>query len=72
MNPNRLLFIQIQTLLPSLHHKRKEAIGFCVKNTQFKIIRDQLPMNSTIELKDNDNEAVGCLASSPYPGGAVY
>ena len=28
MNRNRFLFVQILTLPPSMHHKRKEATGF--------------------------------------------
>ena len=35
-NPNRLLFIQIQTLPPSMHHKWKESIDSACKTTNGK------------------------------------
>jgi hypothetical protein len=33
MNRNRFLFVQIQTLPPSMHHKWKEVTGFASKTT---------------------------------------
>ena len=44
MNWNMLLFVQIQTLPPRLHHKWKEIIEVCKK--PMKIIGDQLPTKS--------------------------
>ena len=55
MNRNRLLFIQIQTLAPSMHHKWKEIIDIVCITTIGKFIGDLLLMKSPIELKDNFN-----------------
>ena len=54
----RLLFIQIQTLPPSMHHKWKEIIDIVCKTTN-KIIGEQLPTKSPIDLK-------GKLYSLPF------
>ena len=56
MNRNRLLFIQIQTLRPSMHHKWKGIFDVLCKTTNGKIIGDQLLMESPIDLKDNSNK----------------
>ena len=65
MDPNRLLFIQIQTLPPSLHHTGKEAIGFCVKKPPIENHRGPTPDEEYLELRDYDNEVFGlsCIIS---------
>ena len=39
VNPNRLLFIQIQTLHPGLHHHRWKERNDCMQNNCWKIIK---------------------------------
>ena len=46
---NRLLFIQSQTLPPSMHHKWKEI---CMKNNEWNFLGYQLPKKSPIEWMD--------------------
>ena len=52
MNQNRLLFIQIQALPPSMHHKWKEINDFVCKTTSRKS-QETSPGETPIELKDN-------------------
>ena len=54
MNQNRLLFMQIQTPPLSMHHKWNFFL-ICMQINQWKIIGDQLPSKTPIELKDNSN-----------------
>jgi hypothetical protein len=51
MNQNRLLFIQIQALSPSMHHKWKEILGFCMQHDRWNITGYQLLMRSPIAVK---------------------
>lgn len=53
MNLNRLLFIQIHTLPPSMMHRKwKEIIGFCVEKTIEKLQWTDSQLKSPMELKD--------------------
>ena len=58
INQNKLLFIQIQTLSPSMHHKWKEIINLF--SNQRKIISGPTPNESPIELKDNSIKGLKC------------
>ena len=55
MNQNRLLFIQIQTLITGHAWQVRRYYELCMQNNQWKTIGDQLPMKSPIELKDDFN-----------------
>ena len=55
MNRNRLPFIQVQTLAPSMHHRWKEIIDIVCITTIAKFGGVLLPMKSPVELKDNFN-----------------
>ena len=50
MNQNRLLFTQIQTLPPSMHHKQEERKHWrCIQNNQWETnSRRKLPLNIMI------------------------
>ena len=63
MSWNRLLFIQIHALPPSMHdHKWKEISHIILQNNQWKLKGDQLPQKkSSIDIKDNSNCAIGSL-----------
>ena len=49
MNGYRLLFTQIQTLPPKMHHKWKRNYWYCVQNNQWKIRGNQLPRKRSVE-----------------------
>jgi hypothetical protein len=52
MKWNRLLYIQIQTLPPSLHHIWNKIMDIVSKTDNEKIIGDRLLLKGPIELKD--------------------
>ena len=52
--PNRLFFIQFQTLPSGMHPKWKEITEFISKTAKEKS-EDELPTEGPIELKDNSN-----------------
>ena len=55
MNRNRVLFVQIQTLRPSMHHKWKKHYWYHMQNYQWEIIGDQLLAKRSSELTDISN-----------------
>ena len=55
----RILFIEIQTLPPSMHQKWKVIFDLVCKNTNGKIIGDQLPTENLLELNVMQNRKEG-------------
>ena len=53
MNCNKLLFLQIQTLPPSMHHKWQESFIIIRETTNRKSEEHQFRMKSPDKLKDN-------------------
>jgi hypothetical protein len=49
MNQNRFLYIQLQTLPQSMHHKMVRKFDFVCK----EINKDELPTNIPIEIKES-------------------
>ena len=61
MKQIRLLFIQIQTLPPSMQYKCKEIIDILWKASNGKSQRNRLPTKSPVELKDISKIAIGTI-----------